>query len=128
MIDIVGKEQLEEFIWENVSNKKITVIYFGAEWCGPCNMLKNKIKSDETISAMPNLVVAHVDVDEDKNGELCELFNVKALPTQIFVTLNGPKIVELKKVNGFNWGLFENAYKDVNKNFEEVNIDSNKVE
>jgi len=42
MIDIVGKEQLEEFIWENINANKVVVIYFGAEWCGPCKQLKKK--------------------------------------------------------------------------------------
>ena len=61
IIDINGTEQLEELIWEN--NKKVVVLYFGAEWCEPCKKLKEKLKTDEAIELMPDLVIGHLDID-----------------------------------------------------------------
>jgi len=111
MIDIIGKEQLEEFIWENSLEKKIIVIYFGAEWCGPCQKLKEKLASDEAKQEMPDLCVAHLDADENENDEIAQTYNVKALPTQIFVSLNGTQIIEEEKIRGFDWEKFVLAYK-----------------
>lgn len=121
MIDIVGKEQLEEFIWENINNKKVVVIYFGADWCGPCQVLKKKIACDESKEAMPDLVVGHLDIDNDENEEASKTFNVKSLPTQIFVTLKGTQIIEIKRIIGFDWTNFISTYGDIIGTLETVN-------
>lgn len=122
MIEIVGKEQLEEFIWENINAKKVVVIYFGAEWCGPCQQLKKKIASDEAKEAMPDLVVGHIDMDEDQNNELSQTYKIKSLPTQIFVTLKGTLIVEIKKIMGLDWTNFISTYGDIKASEELSNI------
>jgi thiol-disulfide isomerase/thioredoxin len=108
MIDIVGKEQLEEFIWEN--KDKVVVIYFGAEWCGPCKNLKNKLASEEVVKEFSELVVGHLDVDETENEELSNLYKVSSIPVQLFVTLKGTEIVELKRIIGYDWSNFEMTY------------------
>jgi len=108
MIDIVGKEQLEEFIWEN--KDKVTVIYFGAEWCGPCKNLKKKLASEEVTKKCNQLVVGHLDVDENDNEELSRVYKVTSIPVQLFVTLKGTEIVELKRIVGYDWSNFEMTY------------------
>jgi len=108
MIDIIGKEQLEEFIWEN--KNKVIVIYFGAEWCGPCKNLKKKLASEEVTNKCTQLVVAHLDVDETENEELSQVYKVTSIPTQLFVTLKGTEIVELKRIVGYDWSNFEMTY------------------
>jgi thiol-disulfide isomerase/thioredoxin len=111
MIDIVGKEQLEEFIWEN--KDKVIVIYFGAPWCGPCKKLKEKLLCDETKSEMSNLVVGHLDVDEDENNYLVELYGASTIPVQVFVELKGTQIKEIKKIIGFDWINFRMSYDSI---------------
>ena len=115
MIEITGKEQLEEFIWENFNNNKIVVVYFGADWCGPCQALKKKIASDESINEMPDLVVGHLDIDESANEEVSEKFSIKSLPTQIFVSLKGAQIVELKRIIGLDWSSFKMTYNEIDE-------------
>jgi thiol:disulfide interchange protein len=111
MIDIVGKEQLEEFIWEN--KDKVIVIYFGATWCGPCKKLKERLLSDDTKTEMSNLVVAHLDVDEDENNYLTELYGATTIPVQVFVELKGTQIKEIKKIIGFDWINFKMSYDSI---------------
>lgn len=103
MITIVGKDNLEDFIWESHKENKITVIYFGAIWCGPCQLLKDKLNSNEAKLEMPNLSICYIDIDEEENEELSEQYKVKSLPLQIFIKLEGNKIVEIRKILGYDW-------------------------
>jgi thiol-disulfide isomerase/thioredoxin len=119
MIDIEGKEQLEEFIWEN--KDKVVVIYFGAEWCGPCKKLKDKLKSDETSLTMPNLIVGHLDIDSEENQALCELYQISSIPVQIFVTLKGTQILEKKRIIGYDWTNFTMTYNSMMEENKKLN-------
>ena len=124
MIEIIGKEQLEEFIWENSVEKKIIVIYFGAEWCGPCQKLKEKLSYSEAKEVMPDLVVAYLDMDQSENEAISETYTVKSLPTQIFVSLKGTQIVEQKRIRGYDWTNFLLCYKELDmlRNKVELNV------
>lgn len=115
MIEIVGKEQLEEFIWENSNEKKIIIIYFGADWCGPCQALKKKLASSEAKEIMPDLVVGYLDIDINENENVSETYSVKSLPTQIFIDLKETQIVEKKRIIGFDWTTLVNTYKELDK-------------
>ena len=106
MITINGIEELEDFIWESKENNKIIVLYFGAVWCGPCEKLKEKLQSEEVTQELTNLSVCYVDIDEDDNEEINIKYEVKSLPTQIFISLQGDQIVEDKRIIG----------SDINKN------------
>jgi thiol-disulfide isomerase/thioredoxin len=119
MINIIGKEKLEDFIWENTQNKKVTVIYFGATWCSPCQLLKDRLNSEEAKFEMPELRVCYIDVDEDENEEISVQYNVKSLPLQIFVKLEGNKIIEIKKILGYDWINFLMSYISINDSIQE---------
>lgn len=125
MIEIVGKEQLEEFIWENSNEKKIIIIYFGADWCGPCQVLKKKLASHEAKETMPDLVVGYLDIDITENENVSETYSVKSLPTQIFIDLKETQIVEKKRILGFDWTSLVNTYKELDKlrNNEVINVE-----
>ena len=55
------------------------VIYFGADWCGPCKSIKPQL-----IAA--NLPIRYVDVD--KSPQMAGDYLVKSIPTVVLV-LNG---------------------------------------
>ena len=110
MITINGIEELEDFIWESYENKRVTVIYFGAVWCGPCEKLKERLNSDEAKEEMTNLSVCYVDIDEEDNEEINIKYEVKSLPTQIFISLQGDQIVEDKRIIGYDWINFLTTY------------------
>jgi len=111
IIDINGTEQVEELIWEN--NNKVVVLYFGAEWCGPCKNLKDKLKSDEAIELMPDLVVGHLDIDSEENQILNEMYKISNIPVQIFVSLKGTQIIENKRIIGYDWTNFVMTYNSI---------------
>ena len=55
------------------------VIYFGAEWCGPCRSIKPRLQE-------ANLPIRYVDVDQ--SPQMAGDYLVKSIPTVVLV-LNG---------------------------------------
>ena len=53
MISIVGLEELDTFIIDNTD--KIVLLYFGANYCKPCRILKERI-INEGSAEMPKLL------------------------------------------------------------------------
>ena len=102
MISILGIEQLDEFIINNTD--KILLLYFGANRCKPCNMLKEKINK-ESETEMPNLLVCYIDVDLKENDEIIDIYQINILPTQIFVKLKNDKINVkiIDRIDGYDW-------------------------
>ena len=119
MITINGKDELEEFIWKSSQNGKTILLYFGAKWCGPCQLLKDKLNSDESKQELPNLEIGYIDIDNEE--EITEMYQVKSLPTQLFIALKQNKIKILKKIIGYDPSNLKITYdnlnnKDINNN------------
>lgn len=113
MIDIVGVENLDEFIIESNEKNKVIMLYFGAEWCGPCKQLKKRLAEKETKSTMPNLVVGHLDVDEELNAKLVKRYKISSLPTQILIKLDDTKVVELARIEGYDFTKLQMEYNKI---------------
>lgn len=110
MIDISGGEDLDNFIIESTNNNKIIMLYFGAKWCGPCKQLKNKLCEEEIIKEIPNLVIAHLDVDDENNTEFIKCYKISQLPTQILIELNNSKVVEKSRIIGYDYTKLKLEY------------------
>jgi thioredoxin 1 len=65
------------------------LIYFGAEWCGPCKMIKPQLQS----SGLP---IRYVDVDA--SPDMVSIYNIKNVPTIILVD-NNANVIERKTGN-----------------------------
>lgn len=48
----------------------------GAEWCGPCRMLKQELK-DFTL-------IPIIEIDADEDEAFCEKYNIKNIPVLLF--------------------------------------------
>ena len=55
------------------------IIYFGAEWCGPCKSIKPQLLA-------ANLPIRYVDVDQSQ--QMAADYLVRSIPTVVLV-LNG---------------------------------------
>ena len=78
MILDVNSENLEEIL----KSKGVVILKFQAEWCGPCKMLKptiNKLNEENN----DTLIIGQVDVDT--NQEIAKSYNVRSIPTLIFI-------------------------------------------
>ncbi|KAL0267166.1 UNVERIFIED_CONTAM: hypothetical protein PYX00_009513 [Menopon gallinae] len=74
--DIVNND---EFIKHVINSEYPVVVNFHADWCDPCKILTPKLK--EIIEPMGDVDLAIVDVE--KNPELVESFEVKAVPAVV---------------------------------------------
>lgn len=106
--------ELDLFIWEN--RDKLIVLYFGATWCGPCQKLKARLVSDELLKEMPLIKTVYIDVDDNELSDIVEIYKIKSLPTQIFITLkyndsDENEIVEFDRLISYDWIKFKLIYK-----------------
>lgn len=99
-----GVEELDNYIMDN--NNKL-VLYFGASWCDPCAKLKKNILE----SNFKNLNIAYIDVDDSLNEHLIEIYDVKALPTTIFIDLDEEYNIKiLSRIEGNDISKFRYIY------------------
>ena len=77
---------------EVLKSDKPVVIDFWASWCGPCMKL---LPVMEQLAAKYKDQVIFLKVNADKEKELCNKFNISALPTLFFLPVNGKPIVEI---------------------------------
>ena len=82
-----------------------SIIYFWAEWCGICNMMKDSV--DSVLQEYPGMTVAvrsgndgkvnsfmqqyqlNWHVVNDANGEIADRYGIKGVPVAFFLNKNG---------------------------------------
>ncbi len=109
MFEISGIDELNKSIYLN--KEKLIMLYFGASWCGPCKKLKAKLHNPSEIKEISNLHVCYLDIDDDNNKDLIDMYSVESLPTLYFIKLNNDNEVEiLDKIIGYDWVGIKFAY------------------
>lgn len=83
-------EITENNIEEVLGSKKITLLQFSAEWCGPCKMLSPIVKKVSEENEGKDLTIGKVNVDSD--GPVAARFNVRNIPTLIYLDENGKEL------------------------------------
>lgn len=68
---------------EIVNSSNLTVVKFGAEWCGPCKAMNSTIENIENDFKTVNFV--EVDVEEGSNDEIVTQFNIRNIPVLVFM-------------------------------------------
>eukprot|EP01018_Ginkgo_biloba_P004316 Gb_24299 [translate_table: standard] len=91
---ITSKQEWETKLFEATTNGKIVVVDFTASWCGPCKMITPFYS--ELSDKYPQLVFLKVDVDD--MAELSATWDVRAMPTFIFIK-DGKQIDKLVGAN-----------------------------
>lgn len=113
MIQINGVDELDDFILDNIE-EKVVVLYFGATWCQPCKLLKSRLEDNDTKQMMPKIAVCYLDVDDESNEKLCEQYKAESLPTQVFIKLENDQVVEVGRVEGYNFNSLKAEYDKYN--------------
>ncbi len=99
MEEIIGLNNLDEFIINNQDNKNF-ILFFGASWCEPCKKLKNNILNMLEEIQNKNISLCYLDIDNELNTEIVNKYNIKFLPTQICINLT--QINDCLKINIIN--------------------------
>ena len=73
-----------ENVKELISQDKVTIVDFWAEWCGPCRMLGPIL--DSVAAEHPELQVVKVDVDS--NSDLSSEYGIRSIPA-VYIFKNG---------------------------------------
>ncbi|MGC8668055.1 MAG: thioredoxin family protein [Chthonomonadales bacterium] len=85
---IPWKTSLSEAAKVAAKQRKIMLVDFYAEWCGPCQaMLKTTYRDKAVVKQMGRFVPVLIDVD--KEGKLAQKYGVEAVPTTLFLTPDG---------------------------------------
>ena len=77
----------------NDSNKNM-MIFFTAEWCSPCRIMKRQVFTDhEVLKAMDAEVIpVEIDINDPNAEELVKQYNIAATPTTLFIDPKGKVI------------------------------------
>ncbi|XP_047324165.1 thioredoxin H1-like isoform X2 [Impatiens glandulifera] len=81
---VISCHTLEEFnqkMQKGKESKKLVVVNFTATWCGPCKFIAPYY--EELASKMLEIIFLKIDVDELRS--VADDFDVKAMPTFVFV-------------------------------------------
>ncbi len=113
MQNINNLEELDSFILKNTN--KVTMIYFGAVWCNPCNQLKKRIEKDH--SEMPNLAIGYIDCDNEETKEVCDDYEIKMLPSLVFVRVKNMEVKIIGRVDGYDWVKIVMTYNEINEKY-----------
>ena len=81
----------ETFANEVLEQKKLVLVDFGAEWCGPCTQIAPTLE-ELAEKYSENLAVCKVDVDA--NRELALQYNVRSIPS-LMIFKNGEMVDSL---------------------------------
>lgn len=88
--------KLKELISNIESKDKVAIIYFYADWCGPCRSFKKSFKSDLVKKALENSVLIKINVDEDyEKQSVYANYGINVIPTFIKTNTNAEVIAQI---------------------------------
>lgn len=92
--DITWKDDIESAQNLAYNSDKNIMIFFTAEWCSPCRIMKRKVFADNEVMKAINSKVVSVEINiDDPNYEaLVKQYNIGATPTTIFINPEGKVI------------------------------------
>jgi len=111
--DIWWKGSIEDAFKESKATKKPLFIYWGAQWCPPCNELRAEVFSRQEFPAQisPFIPLA-IDGDSDDAQKWGERLGTVGYPTMLIVA-PGDK-VKMKIVGSVSWSAFVDEIKKSN--------------
>ena len=92
MIEFTENDDIGNILVENMNKKVLSLLYFTASWCGPCQKiypllleLSNKLSENEKYN------IEFYKVDIDNNEEFSEKCDIRSVPT--FYIMNGKNLL-----------------------------------
>ena len=99
MIEFTKDDDIVKVLLENMEKSVLSLLYFTASWCGPCQKIKPFLeKLSDKLKENGEYNIEFYKIDIDKNEDFCNKCNIKSVPT--FFIMNGKDL--LSSLNGAN--------------------------
>jgi thiol:disulfide interchange protein len=73
---------------ESRASNRPVVLYFTAEWCGPCQEMRRRVWSEAAVAdAMKSYIPVRLDVDREPT--LAQQYQIQAMPTFLVLSPEG---------------------------------------
>ena len=92
-------DSLDRLIAKSVSKNQKSFIFYAADWCTSCKLIKNKILTKENVVKIlrnQNLIMVDATINSANVKEMFAKFKVYGVPTLIFLDENGNEIENLR--------------------------------
>jgi len=130
MNEFTEKDDITSVLLENMEKKVLSLLYFTASWCGPCQKIKPFLKElSESLKVEGKYNIEFYMIDIDKNEEFCHKCNIRSVPT--FFIMNGKDLLgnlngaDKTKLSEMIVTVFNDYNKKLNKNNKNNSNNSN---
>ena len=97
MIEFTEDDDIVKVLLENMEKKVLSLLYFTAKWCGPCQIIAPLIEElSDKLKQKGDYNINFYKIDIDKNEEFCDKCEIRSVPT--FFIMNGKDL--LSSCNG----------------------------
>jgi thioredoxin 1 len=123
MNEFTEKDDITSVLLENMEKKVLSLLYFTASWCGPCQQIKPFLKElSESLKKSGEYNIEFYMIDIDKNEEFSDKCNIRSVPT--FFIMNGKDL--LGNLNGADKTklseMIVTVFNDYNKKLKKLDI------
>ena len=123
MNEFTEDDDITSVLLENMEKKVLSLLYFTASWCGPCQKIKPFLKElSESLKVEGKYNIEFYMIDIDKNEEFCHKCNIRSVPT--FFIMNGKDL--LGNLNGADKTklseMIVTVFNDYNKKLKKLDI------
>ena len=92
MIEFTENDDITSVLLDNMNKKVLSLLYFTASWCGPCQKIKPFLKElSESLKTSGEYNIEFYMIDINKNEEFCDKCNIRSVPT--FFIMNGKDLL-----------------------------------
>ena len=97
MIEFTEDDDIVKVLLENMEKKVLSLLYFTAKWCGPCQKIAPlMVELSDKLKEKGDYNIDFYKIDIDKNEEFCDKCEIRSVPT--FFIMNGKDL--LSSCNG----------------------------
>ena len=126
MNEFTENDDITSVLLENMNKNVLSLLYFTASWCGPCQKIKPFLKElSESLKTNGEYNIEFYMIDIDSNEEFCDKCKISSVPT--FFIMNGKDL--LGSLSGANKDklseMIVNVFNDYNKKLK-ITIMKNK--